>query len=466
MSENLSASAKMEAIDNHNKISHLQGWIALSPLLLFLVLYVATSVVVGDFYKTPLTVAFMFSSMYAIAISKGSPLSKRIEHYSKGAGTSNLMYMLWIFVLAGAFANSAKMMGSVDATVNLALAFMPGQMILAGLFLIACFISFSVGTSVGTIVALMPMAVGIAEAAQCHLPLVAACVVGGAFFGDNLSFISDTTIAATTTQGCALKDKFKVNAFIVFPAALVVFVIYAVLGRSVQVPVEAQTIEWLKVLPYVAVLVTAVIGWHVMAILTLGIGLCGVIGILGGSYGIFGWFDAMGSGIMNMAELMIITMMAGGLLEIIRVNGGVQYIIERLSSRVNSRRGAEWAIGALVSLVNVCTANNTVAILAVGNIAKEIGTRFGVDPRKSASILDTFSCCIQGLLPYGAQLLLAAGIAKLNPIQMMPYLFYPIAIGCVTFCAILIGYPRRFSMHETAQAPIIPVPADALNPKG
>ena len=426
-------------------MSNKKGIIALSPLVVFIVLYLVTSIIARDFYKVPITVAFMISSIFAVAISGRLPLKKRIETFSRGAGTGNLMLMLWIFVLAGAFANSAKVMGSIDATVNLTLTLLPAQMLLAGLFLAACFISLSIGTSVGTIVALVPIAAGIAQSTGTPIAMMTAVVAGGAFFGDNLSFISDTTIAATQTQGCRLSDKFRVNTFIVAPAALLILLIYAFMGSSVQEPASIPQIELMKVVPYLVVLITAIFGMNVMAVLTLGLMLTGIIGMLNGSYDMYGWFKAMGDGILGMGELIIITMMAGGLLEIVRENGGIDFIIQKLTAKVSSKRGAEFSIAALVTLTNICTANNTVAIITVGGIAKQIGDRFGVDNRKCASLLDTFSCFTQGIIPYGAQLLMAAGLARLNPIDIMPYLYYPLALGFSALLAIMLRLPKRYS---------------------
>ena len=427
------------------RISNKQGLLALSPLLVFIVLYLVTSIIARDFYKVPITVAFMISSIYAVATSWNFPLPKRIDMFSKGAGTSNMMMMLWIFVLAGAFANSAKVMGSIDATVNLTLMVLPGSMIMAGLFLAACFISLSIGTSVGTIVALVPIAAGLAGSTGVSIPMMTAVVVGGAFFGDNLSFISDTTIVATSTQGCRMSDKFRVNFFIVMPAALIIFVIYIFAGSGIQSPTDIPTVEFTKVIPYLVVLVCAIFGMNVMAVLTIGIILTGVIGMVNGTYDLYGWFGSMGDGIIGMSELIIVTMLAGGLLEIVKANGGIDYIISKMSTHIKSKRGAELSIAGLVAVTDICIANNTVAIITVGGIAKQIGDKFGVDNRKCASILDTFSCCMQGLIPYGAQMLMAAGLAQLNPIQIIPYLYYPLATGIVALLAILFRYPKRYS---------------------
>ncbi len=422
---------------------------ALSPLFVFIVLYLVTSLIAGDFYKIPITVAFMISSIYAVAASKGKPIMHRIAVYSRGAGTSNLMLMLWIFVLAGAFAASAKGMGCVDATVNLTLSLLPGSVLLVGLFLASCFISLAVGTSVGTIVALMPIAVGLAQSTGVSLAMMSAIVIGGSFFGDNLSFISDTTIAATTSQGCQPRDKFRANAWIAIPAAVLMLIIYFILGAGIQSPTDVPDIQIFKVLPYLAVLIAALCGVNVMVVLTGGLLLTGIIGIADGSYDLISWFDAMGKGIIGMGELIIITMMAGGLLEIVRINGGIDYITQRLTARIRTNRGAELSVGLLVSLVNACTANNTVAILTVGDIAKNIAAKYHIDPRKMASLLDTFSCCVQGLIPYGAQILIAAGLASLNPLEFIPWLFYPVALGIAAVLAILFRYPRKYSMPYT-----------------
>ena len=422
-----------------------KGFLALSPLIVFVVLYLVRSLVAGDFSSVPLTVVFLISSVYAVATSTKFSLKERIDIYGQGASMPNLLLMLWIYVLAGAFSQSAKGMGAIDTTVNLALNILPPSMILPGLFVTACFISISIGTSVGTVVTLVPIAAGIATQTNSNVALLTAVIVGGAYFGDNLSFISDTTVVATQTQGVRMKDKFKVNLMIVVPAVVVVLAVYAFMGFGMQAPTHVGQTDLLKVIPYLAVLVTAVCGLNVMAVLVLGIALCGIIGVLGGSYDFYGWLNALGNGIVGMGELIIIAMMAGGMLEIIKVNDGIDYIIEKLSGRIRGKRGAEFSIAALVSLVNLCTANNTVAILTVGNIAKQISEKFGIDPRKTASILDTFSCTIQGIIPYGVQILLAAGLAHVQPVDIIPYLYYPFAIGIAASLSILLRYPKRYS---------------------
>lgn len=423
----------------------LSGWLALSPLFVFLCLYLLTSIIVNDFYKVPIAVAFLLSSCYAIAITRGVKLDQRIYQFSLGASNKNIMLMVWIFILAGAFAHSAKEMGAIDATVNLTLHILPDNLLLAGIFIAACFISLSIGTSVGTIVALTPVAVGLAEKTGIELPFMVAIVVGGSFFGDNLSFISDTTIASTKTQGCLMRDKFRVNSQIVVPAAIIVLGVYIVQGFSVTAPTQMQEIEWVKVIPYLIVLGTAIAGMNVMLVLLTGIASTAIIGLATGSFGIFEWFGAVGNGIAGMGDLIIITLLAGGMLEIIRYNGGIEFIIHKLTQHVSGKRGAELSIAALVSIANLCTANNTIAIITTGPIARDIANKYQLDRRKTASILDTFSCFIQGIIPYGAQLLMAAGLANISPISIIGNLYYPFTMGALALLAILFRYPRRYS---------------------
>lgn len=432
---------------NEEKIhKSTSGWWALSPLFVFLCLYLVTSILVNDFYKVPITVAFLISSCYAIAITRGLNLEQRVYQFSVGASNKNIMLMVWIFILAGAFAQSAKQMGAIDATVNLTLHILPDNLLLAGIFLASCFISLSIGTSVGTIVALTPVAIGLAEKTGIDLPFMVAVVVGGSFFGDNLSFISDTTIASTKTQECVMRDKFRVNSMIVVPAALVVLGIYIFQGLSVAAPPQVQEIEWVKVIPYLIVLGTAIAGMNVMLVLIIGIFTSGVIGITTGSLGFFDWFGAMGTGITGMGELIIITLLAGGMLETIRYNGGIDFIINKLTRHVNGKRGAELSIAALVSIANLCTANNTIALIMAGPIAKDIADRFKIDPRRSASLLDIFSCFVQGIIPYGAQMLMAAGLGHVSPIEIMQYLYYPYLLGAGALLAILFNYPRKYTL--------------------
>lgn len=418
---------------------------ALLPLGVFLLSYLVISCIAGDFYKMPITVAFVLSSAVAVLISKGGGLNNRIEQFCKGAANSNIMLMVIIFILAGAFAQTAKEMGAVDATVNLTMALLPGNLLAAGVFIAACFISISVGTSVGTIVALAPVAVGIAEKAGIPDALMLGVVVSGAMFGDNLSFISDTTIVATRTQGCQMADKFKVNFRIALPIAILTTILYIVLGLGVNEGFHPESIEWVKVLPYLVVLISAIAGVNVMLVLFLGIILSGITGLLTRTFDTWEWNAAMGSGIIGMGELIIVTLLAGGMLEMIRYNGGIEWIIRKLTSRIRSKRGAEVSIAGLVSFANLCTANNTIALIMAGPIAKDIADRFHVDSRRSASLLDIFSCTIQGIIPYGAQILIASGLGNVSPLEVMQYLYYPYLLGIGALLAILFRYPRKYA---------------------
>ena len=472
-----------------------KGLLALTPILVFLGVYLVTSILIRDFYKVPVASAFLLASIYAVLISKG-PLRERIGIFSEGAGNSKVLLMVWIFILAGAFAQTAKDIGAIEATVNLTLRVIPGSMLFAGLFFTACFISMSVGTSVGTIVALVPIATGIAQEAGFSEAFLAAIIVGGAFFGDNLSFISDTTIAATKAMDCAMKDKFKANIRIVAPAVLVVFAIYVVKGLGVDVPVEPGAAEPLKLLPYLLVLVLAIAGMDVLLILSLGIGVNLLIGLVTDGLGWADWLSSIGEGIGGMGSLIIVTLLAGGMMALIRAGGGLEWLVGALTRRLapgapdssdssvpaatassdpaspaalgssaasgspasaaldtshsvnpssirRQRRGAELSIAALVSLANLCTANNTIAIITVGGIAKDISDRFSLDRRRVASILDTFSCFVQGLIPYGAQLLMASGLAGVGAAAIIRYLYYPFALGLVALAAIFITGRRR-----------------------
>lgn len=408
---------------------------ALSPLFVFLILYLATSIIAQDFYAVPIAVAFLFSSIYALLTLKGT-MTERIKIFAKGSGNSTMVLMLAIFILAGAFAASAKTMGAVDATVNLALKYLPEQTILPGIFLASCFISLSIGTSCGTIAALTPLAVGIAQQSGISTPLMVGLVVGGTYFGDNLSFISDTTIVATQTQGCSMKDKFRTNIRIVAPVALLMLIIYFFLGKQATTLTHINEVNFWLVLPYLAVVILAICGMNVLLTLSIGTLLTGIIGIVFNSYSIFGWLAAMNEGMMGMSELIIVTILAGGMFEVIRHNGGIDLIIKVLTKRIKGQKGGELSIAALTCLVNVCTANNTVAIITTGPIAKDIAKRLHIAPRRSASILDTASCFTQGILPYGAQVLIAAGLSYVNPIAIISHLYYPMLIGIALLLAI------------------------------
>ena len=394
----------------------------------------------------PITVAFTVASIYAVAITRGIKLEERIRQYSRGASDPNILLMIWIFVLAGAFATGAKSMGAIDATVNLILSLLPSSLLLPGLFIAACFISLSIGTSVGTVIALVPIALGLGESLGLSNAYVAAVVTGGAFFGDNLSFISDTTIAATRTQGCSMKDKFRANIAIVLPAAIIALVLYFVVGLELPaVRPSGEEGSFLLTLPYLLVLVATVAGMNVLGVLTLGIIACGAVGLGTGALPVWDWIAALGSGITGMGELIIVTLMAGGVLEIIRYNGGIDYLLRHLTRGISGKRGAELTIAILVSVANLCTANNTIAILTTGKVSREITKQYGLDPRKTASILDTFSCFVQGLIPYGAQLLLASKLAGVSPMDIVPNLYYPFIMGSCALLSILLRFPRRYS---------------------
>ena len=421
------------------------GWLALSPLVVFLGVYLVSSLLAGDFYKVPISAAFFVASVYALLVSRGKDIEQKIAVFSEGAGNKNVLLMIWIFVLAGAFASTAKAIGSIEATVHLTLMLLPGKLILAGLFLASCFISMAVGTSVGTIVALVPIAAGIAEQTGFSQPMLAAVIVGGAFFGDNLSFISDTTIAATRTQGCSMADKFKANIWLAAPAALIVTAVYVVIGRHLEAVPVVGDLHWVKLLPYLAVIALAMAGVNVLGVLCIGLGLSAVIGF---SLGDLGWTDfltAVGGGIAGMGDLIIVTMLAGGMLEIIRHNGGIDFIIRGLTRGIRGKRGAELGIAALVGIANLCTANNTIAIITTGGIARDISEKFGLNPRKVASLLDTFSCVVQGIIPYGAQLLMASGLAGISAVSIIGHLYYPFALLLVALASILFRFPRRLS---------------------
>lgn len=428
-----------------SSVSASRGLLALSPVAVFLCLYLVVSLVIGDFYKMPLSVALLAASMWSVAIySRGGSLVQRIETFSRSAGHTNILYMIWIFILAGAFASLAKEIGAIDATVNFTLRFFPSRFIVPGLFVAACFISLSIGTSVGTVVALSPLAVEMASTSGASLPFYVAVVLGGAFFGDNLSFISDTTIAATRSQGCNMADKFKANLWIALPAALVTLGIYVFMSIGTpEVAVGDSADPWL-ILPYLVVLVAAVAGVNVTIVLTLGIVTALVMGLMYG-HDIISLFGFMGAGIDSMGELIIVTILAAGMLGVIKAAGGIQYLLRVLTSHVSGVRGAQACVAFLAGLVNLCTANNTVAIITVGSISRDIGERFGIDPRKNASLLDSSSCIVQCLIPYGAQTLLASSLAGIAPAAPFPYLYYPWALAMMVALSIIFQFPRRLN---------------------
>lgn len=422
------------------KIKTLHGLYALSPIIVLLTVYLAGSIVAGDFYRIPIAVAFIAAAVYAIMITKGSSLNERIDSFSRGAANTRIMYMVWIFVLAGAFAKTTEAMGAIDATVVLARNAIPANYLPAGIFIASCFVSLSIGTSVGTIVALTPVVTTLAAQIGCDVAWMVAIVVGGAFFGDNLSFISDTTIAATQTQGCSMRSKFYTNILLVLPAAITTLLIYAFSGNSIP-SVEAPAItfnEVLKCLPYIIVIIVALLGVNVLAVLILGIVSAAILGFSYGSFNGIEFCTHIGNGVMGMGELIIVTMLAGGVLEMVRLNGGIDYLIQVVTARINSKRGAEFAITGLTALANVCTANNTIAILSVGDISRDIAKQYKVSPRRSASLMDTASCFVQGVIPYGAQLLMASGLALVSPVAIIPYLYYPMCVGVAVIVSIVI----------------------------
>lgn len=420
-----------------NRISDRKGFLAVSPLLVFLAIYLVSSLLAGDFYKVPVSSAFLIACIYAAIIAPG-PLKDKIDTFSKGAGDTNVLMMVWIFILAGAFAQTARDIGSVDATVAATMNIMPGKMLFAGFFLIACFISMSIGTSVGTIVALMPIAGGIAQRSGISPAFMAGIVVGGSFFGDNLSFISDTTIAATRTMGCQMRDKFRMNIRIVLPAVVAVTAIYIFKGLSVEWNYEATAFNFVKILPYLLVIALSLAGRKVTLVLTCGIAANALIGFIYGDFSWTGWLSSMGTGISGMNDLIVITLLAGGLVGMIRSQGGLDYIVDVLTRHIRSPRGAQLSIAAIVSLANLCTANNTISIITTGSIAKDITDKYGLDPRRTASILDTFSCLVQGLIPYGAQVLMASGLASISPTAVLQYLYYPFLMGICALASIFI----------------------------
>lgn len=418
--------------------------LALLPLVVFVVVYLSSAIIAKDFYSVSVIVPFLAAALVALFMNRKVKFDEKIEIFCKGAGNSNIILMILIFILAGAFAQVAKSMGAVDSTVNLGLSILPSNIMVAGLFLIACFISLSVGTSMGTIVALVPISVGVAEKTGIVTAISVAAVVCGAMFGDNLSMISDTTIAATRTQGCKMKDKFKMNFKIVLPAAIITTFIFVFITRgSAEVSVEALDYSLIKIVPYIAVIIGALSGLNVILVLLAGMIIAGVIGFASGSFDLLGFFNSIADGIGGMSELIIISILIAGTIEIIKYNGGIDFIINKGLRGFKSKMGAEYGIAALVSLVDICTANNTVAIVTVGPIAKDISDEVGLEPKRVAGIMDMFSCVFQGIIPYGAQLISAAGLAALSPFQIMKYLFYPYLMGISAIIAIALYHRKK-----------------------
>ncbi len=420
-----------------DNISTGKGLLALSPLIVFLLLYLLLSIVADDFYAVPITVAFLAACLYSLFIMRGQSIGERFGHLSEGAASPSVMQMLWIFILAGAFATTAKQMGAIDATIRLALIALPPDFLLISLFLASCFISLSTGTSVGTIAALVPIASSMASQTCSSTAMMIAIVVGGAYFGDNLSFISDTTIVATQTQGCKMKDKFRANISIALPAALICLALYACQTPVNVEPDKMGPVSYPAIIPYIYIIVAALCGMNVMLVLASATLLAGIIGLSSSTLTPFGWLHAMNDGIMGMSELIIVTLLAAGLMQVIRQAGGIDWLMKLFNNRNGSRKKAELSMAAMVVLTDFCTANNTIAILSVGPLAKQLAQRYGIAAKRAASILDTFSCLAQGIIPYGAQMLIASGLAAVNPLDIIPYLYYPYILGAVAFVYII-----------------------------
>lgn len=429
-------------MEKDERITTRRGLLAISPIAVFLTLYLAVSIAIGDFYKMPLSLAFIISAIWAIANIRGKKVAERIEVFTRGATNSDVLYMIWIFIMAGAFSALAKGVGSIEATVSLTLSVLPSQFLIPSLFTAACFISLSIGTSVGTVVALTPFAVQLAQTTDGSLPFFVAVTLCGSFFGDNLSFISDTTIASTRSQKCKMNDKFKANLWIAIPAAIIALAAFTAVGNFQFTELSSQTGNVWLITPYLLVIFFAILGVNVLAVLCIGIVSCIIFALLCTHISLIDMCSYMGEGIDGMGNLIIVTLLASGLLEVIRFNGGIQYIIQILTARINGTRGAQACISLVVSIVNICTANNTVAIITVGQIAKRISEQFHLDNRKVASLLDTCSCIVQCLIPYGAQALLASGIAHITPVAFFPYLYYAWALAFVVAMSIIFRFPR------------------------
>ena len=432
----------MSEFNNNFNVSIKSGLLAISPILVFLAVYLVTSLIIGDFYKMPLSIAFIIASIWASFTLTGRSLQERIEIFSKSAATGNVLYMIWIFILAGSFAAIAKSTGAVEATVSLALLHLPSSLIVPGLFIATCFISMAIGTSVGTVVALTPLAVDMAMETGGEVAFFTAIVLGGAFFGDNLSFISDTTIAATRTQGCNMRDKFFANIRIVLPAALMTLLLYCFFSPEIhQIQIDNVRPFWI-VLPYLVVIILAICGVNVIIVLLLGIFSATVVGLIQHQELLDICFTA-GLGIDSVGSLIVVTLLAAGMLGIIRKAGGIDFILKILGSNIHTTRGAQSSIALLVGIVNLCTANNTVAIITVGSMVRSISTHFGIPPKKAASLLDTGSCVIQALLPYGAQTLMATSLANISPIATWQYLFYPQSLIVCLIASILMTRKKK-----------------------
>lgn len=403
---------------------------ALLPILVFLLIFLGSGYITGDFYSMPAIAAFLIALLVAFVQNRQLCFADKIRLAAEGVGNENIITMCLIFLAAGAFTGAVKAAGGVDSTVNLGLSILPSNVAVAGLFLIGCFISISMGTSVGTITALAPIAVGISQKTGFSMAICAGAVVGGAMFGDNLSMISDTTIAAVKTQGCEMKDKFRENFLIVLPAAIVTILLFLVLGRNAAFQLKGElTFDIFRVLPYLVVLIGALAGVNVFIVLIAGTVLSLIAGVGTGAFGLGDMFTHVGEGIMGMYDITVISIIVASIVALVKEYGGIDFILSFIRKRISGERGGELGIAALALLVDMCTANNTVAIVMSGPIAKEISDDFGVTSRRSASLLDMFSSMGQGLIPYGAQLLAAATLTGLTPFEIIPYCFYPLLMG-------------------------------------
>lgn len=419
--------------------------LALSPILVFLLVYLATSILAGDFYAMPITLAFVVAAAYSVTLVRGKKLEERVDIFSKGAMDSTTMLMIWIFILAGAFANTAKSMGAIDSLVGLLLHVLPSQAVPVSMFIAACLVSMSVGTSVGTIVTLVPIAAGLGDSIGMPTGVMTSIIVGGAYFGDNLSFISDTTIVATTSQGCKLNDKFKANIYIALPAAIIAAVLYFVIGLEYNAAENIPEIQWLTVVPYLLVIVTAICGLNVMLVLSLGIVSSMAIALLTGNMGVLEWCKSAGEGILGMGELIIVVLLASGIMGVIKYLGGIEYIVEKMLRKLSTKRSGEYSMMLFIWLVNLCTANNTITLITTSDIIRKISQKLGIDPRRAASVMDTSSCIIQGVLPYGAQMLMASALVKLSPLEILPHLYYIYVLAVMLILSIALQYPRKYT---------------------
>ncbi|MEB6465190.1 Na+/H+ antiporter NhaC family protein [Staphylococcus epidermidis] len=416
---------------------------ALIPLLLFVLLFLGVGIISGDFTTMPLNVAITITVIVALLMNRKETFAKKVEVFTKGAGHSNIILMMLIFILAGAFSTTAEKMGGVSSTVNLGLSLIPQNLIIVGLFIICMFVSISMGTSVGTVAAIAPVGFGFAQATDVPAALAMATVVGGAMFGDNLSMISDTTIAAVRTQKTKMSDKFKVNFKIVLPGAIITIIILFFLTNGISIDhTKNYDYNLIKVIPYLLVLILALVGINVIIVLIGGTVLAGIIGLVDGSFGWNGLLNAISKGIIGMEDIAMIALLIGGLVGIIQHNGGIDWLLNFVRSKVKSKRGAELGIASLVSAADISTANNTISIIMAGPLAKNIADEYDVDPRKSASILDIFGGCFQGLLPYSPQVISAAGVAGISPFLMLQYSIYPILLGVCGLVAIILRVPR------------------------